>query len=401
MKLLVFTLEFPPFAGGAGVYSAGLAKGLASFGHAVRVLAPHYLSDPAWGDGRQPYAVDRMRLPSGRAGVIVGAMRLVWGLVRFRPRILFITEAAAQRAAALGMLLVPARVPYAVTVHGTEIARNLQSQGRVWYSRFVRWATCRLYRRARAVVCVSDYTLQLLLRAIPNLEGQAVAVQNGIDLAAISSGSEKLVDEAQHALTSAGPLLLTVARLIPEKGVDTVISLLPELLETFPDLRYAVVGTGPDLARLREMAEHLGVADHIVLAGKVLGDELQAWYRACDVFVMLSRPGKRVEGFGLVYSEAGAHGKPVVAARSGGAPEAVRDGYNGLVVDPGDLRGAKEAMARLLKDRELAGQMGRNGRALVEERFNVERMARDTLGAVLRACCGGDMEHGSAGAKTV
>jgi len=379
MRLLLYTLEFPPFAGGAGVYTAGLAKGLAKLGHDVTVLAPAYKENSAEWDAKQPYRIIRIRLPESKWKVLVGAFQLLRVWACLLPDVVFVTESGAQRSAALA-LLFPIRVRYCVTVHGSEIEWYLHSkQQDSLLRRISKRLIVRLFLRAHAIVCVSHFTRKALLQALPNLESRTVVVYNGVDLDQWVPVSTEQILNRRRELTLEGPVLLTVARLIPEKGIDTVIEALGRIVADIPTVKYVVVGIGPDRERLEKLVAKLSLQNSVIFTGKISNDDLKVFYSLCDVFVMVSRPGTRIEGFGLVYAEAGAYGKPVIAGRTGGVPEAVRDGYNGILVDPYSIDEVERAIRTLLSNPSLAQEMGRNGRKLVEEKFNIDRMAIETL----------------------
>jgi phosphatidylinositol alpha-1,6-mannosyltransferase len=170
----------------------------------------------------------------------------------------------------------------------------------------------------------------------------------------------------RHAIGGA-PIILTVARLVEKKGVDTVLRALPSILRAVPEVRYLIVGDGPLRLKLQALAGELGVASCVSFVGAVEHDssDLPRYYAACDVYVMPSRslPGHgEVESFGISYLEAGACGKPVVAGRGGGVGEAVEDEVTGLLVDPLDVNAIAQAIVRVLKDEELARRLGENGR---------------------------------------
>jgi phosphatidylinositol alpha-1,6-mannosyltransferase len=132
-----------------------------------------------------------------------------------------------------------------------------------------------------------------------------------------------------------------------------------------PDAVLLLVSGGPDRARLADLATASGVAEHVVFTGSVPWAELPGHYAAGDVFAMPSRTrggGLDVEAFGLVYLEASATGLPVVAGRSGGAPETVRDGVTGHVVDGRRPAELAEVLTGLLTDHELAAKLGGAGR---------------------------------------
>ena len=170
------------------------------------------------------------------------------------------------------------------------------------------------------------------------------------------------------------PILLTVARLEgPErgeyKGVDKVIEAMPEVLAAFPGVRYVVVGEGDDRPRLEKLAHRIGVQERLTFAGAVHHAALRAFYEACEIFVMPSR----TEGFGIVFLEAMALGKPVVGGNHGGTPEVWADGTAGFLVDHGDVRGLAGRLKLLLGDFEMRARMGAAGRALVSSNFSFAR----------------------------
>jgi len=178
------------------------------------------------------------------------------------------------------------------------------------------------------------------------------------------------------------PIVLTVARLMsPErgeyKGIDTVIEALPEVLAAFPGVRYVVVGDGDDRPRLEKLALRCAVHERVTFAGAVDSDALRAYYEACEIFVMPSR----TEGFGIVFLEAMALGKPVVGGNHGGTPEVWTDGTAGFLIDHGDARALAGRLKLLLGDSDLRARMGAAGRALVASNFSFDRF-RQNFGAL-------------------
>jgi phosphatidylinositol alpha-1,6-mannosyltransferase len=128
------------------------------------------------------------------------------------------------------------------------------------------------------------------------------------------------------------------------------------------------------------MAATLGIASHVHFLGDVQEDALPRLYAAADVFVMLAREipeQDSVEGFGIVYCEAAAAGVPIVAADSGGVSDAVRDEETGILVPPNDPEAAARAIRRLIENRAVRQEMGRNGRRLVKEHYNWDRAAKE------------------------
>jgi phosphatidyl-myo-inositol dimannoside synthase len=172
-----------------------------------------------------------------------------------------------------------------------------------------------------------------------------------------------------------GCSLLTVARLIPRKGIDTVIRAMRALPT---GVEYRIVGGGPDEDRLRRLAASEGVAERVHFLGRVDAEMLDAEYRRCAVFVLPARRTAEgdLEGYGLVYFEAAAWGRPVVAGRSGGEVDAVVDGQTGVLVDGESVPRVAEAIASLLGDPARVQQLGAAGRQRVETTHNWSRAAQ-------------------------
>ena len=150
------------------------------------------------------------------------------------------------------------------------------------------------------------------------------------------------------------PVLLTVARLVSRKGFDTVLRAMPPLLEMAPRLQYWIVGDGPARPKLEQLAQDLQLTEAVRFLNSVADSDLPGLYRRASIFVMAAREeydgpdgAASVEGFGIVYLEASASGLPVVAARSRGAAEAVREGETGLLTPPDDPAALTQALALL------------------------------------------------------
>ena len=166
-------------------------------------------------------------------------------------------------------------------------------------------------------------------------------------------------------------ILLTLARLQVRKGHDMVVRSLPAIVASVPNAHYLVVGKG-DSARLVTIASELGVCDRLTVIDYVPTENLPALFALCDVYVMVSRydpETREVEGFGIVYLEAAACGKPSVAGNQGGCPDAVTDQQTGIIVDPTDVLAIERAVIRLLSNEEKSRRMGLAGRERVSKEF--------------------------------
>ncbi len=184
---------------------------------------------------------------------------------------------------------------------------------------------------------------------------------------------QRVADGSPSALPPDFPsgrkIILTVGRWDPAeryKGADTLISALPGVLKTVPEAFLVLIGEGADRPRLEQLAQDAGVAASTRFIGPVKKDELFAWYSSCDLFALPSRG----EGFGLVFLEALALGKPVIGGAHGGIPDVIEDGRTGLLVPHGDVERLRSAVCALLTDPISASKMGATGRERVEREFS-------------------------------
>jgi phosphatidyl-myo-inositol dimannoside synthase len=161
------------------------------------------------------------------------------------------------------------------------------------------------------------------------------------------------------------PVVVCLSRLVPRKGQDMLIRAWPAIRRRIPDAALVIVGGGPYLKSLRQLAHTHDVATDVIFTGAVPAAELPTHHAMADVFAMPCRTrgaGLDVEGLGIVYLEASACGVPVIAGTSGGAPETVLDGQTGTIVDGTDVTEVATAVGDLLADPARAAAMGVAGR---------------------------------------
>jgi phosphatidylinositol alpha-1,6-mannosyltransferase len=186
------------------------------------------------------------------------------------------------------------------------------------------------------------------------------------------------------------PLIVCVSRLVPRKGQDVLIKAMRSIQRRVPEAGLLIVGSGPYESRLRALAEHAPTRS-VTFVGEVPEDDLPRYYAAGDVFAMPCRTrlgGLEVEGWGNVFIEAAACGRPVVVGDSGGSREALVHGETGLLVDGADVGGVADAVASLLEDPAYAQRLGKAGRARVEREHTWRRVA-ERLAVWLRDAASG------------
>ena len=346
---------------------------------------------PGWetADAALPNPVDRLGIPSSR-------LKTLPGLLRWSMRAAALARDPSARFAWCGNVRpagYPARwafertrLPYGIIVHGGDL---LTLRQKIRRSRFKRWSYRSLLNAAAVFVANSGWTAERCRELLHDLHLPAAAervrvVPLGTDPDRFSPGPAAAeAFRAQRGLPG-GPWLVTVARLVPHKGIDSGIRLLAALSGEHPALRYLVVGRGPYEAELRRLAESLGLANRVHILSDVTDEELPAAYASGDIYLGLSREaGLDVEGFGIALLEAAACGLPVVAGASGGTADAVAHGASGFLVDPDDIQQAIDAVKKLLDDPALARQLGNAGRERVMHGFTWERVVNELRGIAL------------------
>jgi phosphatidylinositol alpha-1,6-mannosyltransferase len=328
-----------------------------------------------------PVTVDRVAVPSGRLRTLPGLWRWSRRAVELADRHgVGFTWCGNLRPAAYPARWLRARrgIPYGVMVHGGDL---LTVREQILRSPRKRRVARALLGDADVVVANSRWTAERVRELAAALDlpdgGPLVeVVPLGTDPGRFRPGLDTAEVRARYGL-GGGPWMLTVARLVPHKGMDVALEALARLAPSQPALRYAVAGEGPDRARLEARAAELGVADRVQLLGAVPDELLPALYAAAAVYVGLSREeGREAEGFGISFVEASATGLPVVGGRSGGVPDAVRDGETGILVEPSDAGAAAAAIQGILSDQAEARRLGDTGRRAAETMYNWDRVAR-------------------------
>jgi phosphatidylinositol alpha-1,6-mannosyltransferase len=270
--------------------------------------------------------------------------------------------------------------PYLIYVNGGDLLRERVKAER---SAVKRRTGRSIFANASGVVATSKWVAELASTVMHELGVEAPPPIAALDLGTDPVRFNPLCDTGalrRRWGVGDGPIILTVARLVPHKGQDMGIRAIAQLARDFPALRYIMVGEGHDEARLRSLAKELGVTDRVGFVGPMRDDELPEAYATSTIYLGASRVDREinVEGFGISFLEAAACGVPSVAGDSGGVRSAVRDGETGIVVPPTDGDAIADAIRSLLLNPVRRSEMGRAARRAVETHYNWDRVARDT-----------------------
>jgi glycosyltransferase involved in cell wall biosynthesis len=238
-----------------------------------------------------------------------------------------------------------------------------------WRARLMWWA---LRHFSQRVVAVSEAGRRYYTTVGHLPEKRVVTIYGGIDLDPFTTatGNGRAGLRASLGLPESAPVIITVAVLRKDKGIQFMLEALPRVLATVPEVRYLVVGGGPYEAELKKLAQNLENSERIIFTG--MRTDIVNLLAISDVFVTPTLD----DVLPTVLSEAMASNLPIVASAVGGIPEMVEHGRNGLLVPAADPDALAEACARLLQDRELRKSMGLAGREIVGGRFNVAVQAQ-------------------------
>lgn len=221
------------------------------------------------------------------------------------------------------------------------------------------------------IICVSDATRCDLIDECPAAEAKTQTVYNGVDPSVFPARPHRQKVRQELGIPQ-GPVLVTIGRLTEQKGHRYLLRAFPGLLSTWPQLCCVFVGEGELHDALHHLAIDLGVERACRFVG--VREDIADILAAADLFVLPSLS----EGFPFVLLEALAMGRPVVASRVNGVPELIEDHKTGLLVPPRDPQALARAIRDMLSDPATASKLGAAGRALVQERFTVDRMVANT-----------------------
>jgi len=359
MSHLLVTNDFPPKVGGIQSYLWELWRRLPA--ERVTVLTTPY-EGAAEFDAQQAFAVHRTKAP-----VLLpqrGLVRRIDSLAADVGAKLVVLDPALP----LGLVGPFLKLPYAVVLHGAEITVPARLPG-------TRQALQRVLQGADLLIAAGDYPAADGRRLTRPADGPPIVnVPPGVDTTRFQplDDAERSAARQRFGLPADEPLIVSVSRLVPRKGMDVLIKAAARLNTTV-----AIAGSGRDRPRLERLAAEEKAP--VRFLGRVADEDLPALYGCGDVFAMLCRNrwmGLEQEGFGIVFLEAAACGVPQVAGDSGGAGDAVADGESGLIVrDPDDVGAVTAALRLLLDNAALRLDLGNNARRRAVDEFDYAVLA--------------------------
>ncbi|MGI8492977.1 MAG: glycosyltransferase family 4 protein [Acidimicrobiales bacterium] len=364
MKHLLVTNDFPPKVGGIQSYLWELWRRLPPDDVTV-LTTPH--PDASRFDAAQAFRVIRTKEPVLLPNpVLVRHVRKLAAEVGAQAVVL-------DPALPLGLIGTSLGLPYAAVLHGSEVTVPGRLPG-------TKQLLARVLRGASLLIAAGGYPEAEARRAAGSSLPRVVQVPPGVDTDRFVPlpPIERAATRTRLGLPADKALVLSLSRLVPRKGMDTLIDAAARLAPTHPDLAVVIGGGGRDKSRLEHKIKKLRAP--VKLLGRVSEHDMAGLFACADIFCLCCRNrwgGLEQEGFGIVFLEAGAAGVPSVAGQSGGAAEAVVDGETGVVVwRPDDAAQVARALAVLIDDAELRSRQGQAARRRVEDDFSYPMLAQ-------------------------
>ena len=382
MKLLISAHGFPPLIGGIESQLYPLADEFNRLGLNVRVLTPKIKYSRQFDYSSK---INVIRIPGGLATayrrprftrLIVYAIYFLRQLIVFKPDVVF-----SSTWQPYGPIIVTlARIfnfSSHFQVHGVEI---LTAQDNWLHKKLMIYTL----KRSNGIFAMGSFQLKNLVKLGINKEKISI-ILDGTDPIKFRSGLDSSHLINKHNLKGK-KIILTVSNLYPHKGQDKIIKTLPKIVESVPNIVYLIIGKGPQYNYLKSLSAKYGVKDKVIFTGYVDNDDLPYYYNLCDIFVMLSKEVRGAntgtEGYGLVFVEANACGKPTIGSRSGGIYDAIINGETGYLINSEDTNEILDKITLLCNNKELSLQLGQNGRARIESELNYKQMTLNILGVM-------------------
>lgn len=346
----------------------------------IVVLTASYPGDQAF-DQDQVFPVYRWPiptfLPSGKIGSILKQIvNMIWSLLfaiqlYFRYRYRYIEWGHGYDFPSLLLLSYLLPIRCFIYLHGNDLLCPLK---RV----LLRSLFQLMLRRMEGIVCNSSFTRDYLkkhydLERPAHIINPCVRPEKFGDYNQLNNTSDIKISIRQiYNIPKTAVVILSVGRLVKRKGFDRVIENLPLLIDLGLDVHYLICGRGPMETELKSQSQRLGITQRVHFAGYVPDQQLAKYYIACDLFAMFTyfdQQASSIEGFGIVYLEAGYFGKPVIASRVGGVTDAVQHNLNGILVEPDSPLELTKALCQLCGDEQLRHHLGQKGQELANRKI--------------------------------
>jgi len=354
-KILIPAFDFKPSLGGVAHYGHELAMALAKApGVELQFIAREH-PDATTYDKSAPFKIHRYRAPE-KAFLALPFWAYAIGshLTSWKPDLVFCPLWFPDGAATyLAKLTSRSQTPYVMAAHGSEVNPFTGSPKLQARLAILAPLIKQTFQGAKKIFAVSHFTREMILKFAP-VESNFVSVaNNGVNIETFSRRASDSGLREKYNLHGR-KVLLTVSRLHSYKGIDKVLESLPLVIDKVPNLKYLIVGHGPDVPRLKKLVEKRNLQNYVEFLGVISHNDIIDLYNIADLFILMTREqGPDFEGFGLVFLEAAACGLPSIGGASGGIPDAFENGRSGWLVPPQNIAAIADKISTVLRDDEM------------------------------------------------
>lgn len=353
-KILLVTLDFWPNKGGVANYYYNLAKNLPISRLSILTCSKKVESDLKifnhdllykyfWPKWLREFFVSIYFAKKEKAEILWAGEILPTGTVLYLINKIF-------------------KIPYFVSTHGLDIMNTKKNI-------LKRYLAKKILNNAKFITANSESTKELLSEIIDDKEKIKVTYPGvNLEFRDIDENLKEIIKKEYNLKHK--KIILTVGRLVERKNHEEIIKAIKSLKPEIPEILYVIIGSGPNLDHLKSLVKLHNLEENVMFLNNIDNEILPYFYSLCDIFIMTSKTSQDdVEGFGIVYLEAGLFRKPVIASYGGGAKEAVQDKKTGFLVSDNDSEKLEQYIRKLLLDENLAKQLGENAYSRIKEEF--------------------------------
>jgi glycosyltransferase involved in cell wall biosynthesis len=386
-EILVISRIFPPDPGGIQEYTYN--RCLQDSDRIAVLSADCSGAEPF--DRNQAFPIHRWPGSSvgrikGIGGILKQFLYLFWEVLLgvrlfFRYRYSAIEWAHGYDFPAVLLLSYLLPVHFSLYLHGDDVLCPLKNKV---FSVLFEWTL----NRSTGIACNSCFT-QDFLKSHFHITKPIHVIHPAVRPEKFGAGADMSIREelrtrtrAKFKIPASSVVILSVGRLVRRKGFGRIIDQIPRLIADGIDVYYLICGTGAMKAELSAQAIRLGVDSRVLFAGYISDEDLAGFYAACEIFALATffdTKARSIEGFGIVYLEAGFFRKPVIASRSGGVEDAVQDGKTGILVDPNSAEEIYTALSQLASNTQLRAELGHNGYQRAQSNPSFQVLYLDSL----------------------
>lgn len=386
--ILFITRHFPPpYRGGTYIYYFNLYRNL-DISEKIIILAPAK-SQANILDSGIPHKVIRLNfleeLPDTKLKKFKNFFFLIAEILSLRKKY-HITQIHLGQFYPDGLLgiifLKLFSIPYLVFIHGEDVSQFL------CHYRGIRYLLAKaILKYAYLVITNSKYSLEMAKKIWVQLNAKAHILSPAVDKKHFSFQPDKVKALKKRLKIDKQKVILSVARLVPQKGHAKVIKALLKLLPHYHNFIYLIAGEGEERKNLEKLIRRLNLEDHVLLIGHIDYNDLPALYATAHIFILANYDDQKsglTEGYGMVVKEAMAMGLPVIGGNFGGVREIICHGKDGILIDTRDVKKIEESLLLLLKDDNLRNSLGENAKRKVTFQADWKELADEFAKIILK-----------------